>query len=310
MNRKIALYGLLVLLAGGSAIALSIRTSGSIADSTPAIAETTNPHAGHSMSGTEMPGMSTETHSTGSQHSDSHHPMSKTGEDTKATLIVSSAVAVKQPITLTIDVQDAQGKAIADFETFQEKLMHLIVVSNNLEIFQHLHPTYKGKGRFEVSAALPQPGSYTLISDYKPIGKGEKVSLLNLDVPGVAPTSSSPNFQQTKVIDATKVTLGTSEVNLKAEQEITLTFELKDEVTSQPIQDLKPYLGEQGHLVILRQASSLTTSDYVHAHAMRGTPIGKVAFITKFPQPGRYKLWGQFNRNGKIIVADFWVKVQ
>ncbi|BCL38001.1 hypothetical protein [Nostoc sp. MS1] len=33
-------------------------------------------------------------------------------------------------------------------------------------------------------------------------------------------------------------------------------------------------------------------------------------YITKFPKPGKYKLWGQFNRNGKIVTADFWVNVQ
>jgi hypothetical protein len=34
---------------------------------------------------------------------------------------------------------------------------------------------------------------------------------------------------------------------------------------------------------------------------------GQVSFVTKFPQPGKHKLWGPLNWNGKIVVADFWV---
>jgi hypothetical protein len=42
---------------------------------------------------------------------------------------------------------------------------------------------------------------------------------------------------------------------------------------------------------------------------MKGTPAGRVEFMAKFPQPGKYKMWGQFDRGGKVIVADFWVDV-
>jgi hypothetical protein len=39
----------------------------------------------------------------------------------------------------------------------------------------------------------------------------------------------------------------------------------------------------------------------------RGGPV--VAFHTMFPKPGRYKVWGQFKRGDKIIVAGFVVDV-
>ena len=40
----------------------------------------------------------------------------------------------------------------------------------------------------------------------------------------------------------------------------------------------------------------------------RGGP--EVTFHTVFPKPGRYKVWGQFQRDGKIIVGDFVVNVE
>ncbi|WP_302850056.1 hypothetical protein [Sphaerospermopsis torques-reginae] len=43
---------------------------------------------------------------------------------------------------------------------------------------------------------------------------------------------------------------------------------------------------------------------------MKNTPDGTVKFHTKFPQSGTYKMWMQFDRNGKIKTADFWVNVE
>jgi hypothetical protein len=69
-----------------------------------------------------------------------------------------------------------------------------------------------------------------------------------------------------------------------------------------------------GHCVIISE----DTQWYLHSHPQqftmtmpadaRGGP--EVAFHTIFPKPGRYKVWGQFQRDGKIIVADFVVNVE
>ncbi|MDB9309235.1 hypothetical protein PN471_11460 [Aphanizomenon sp. CS-733/32] len=56
--------------------------------------------------------------------------------------------------------------------------------------------------------------------------------------------------------------------------------------------------------------SQITASDYIHAHAMKDSADGKVEFHTKFTKPGTYKMWMQFNRNGQMKTADFWVNVE
>lgn len=242
-------------------------------------------HSGHS--GMKMPGMS----------------------EIQAKLTIPSTVSSKTVVPLVIDIQDKNGNAIANFDRFQEKLMHLIVVSDNLQFFNHIHPTYKGNGRFEVAAQFPQPGSYTLFNDYKPSGQEEQVSLLKTQVSGKSPATSKIDLNRTKTFADTKVNLSVSPATVKAGEEVSLNFNLQDAAKNQPLTDLQPYLGEKGHLVIIKQSSPLTRADYIHAHAIKNTPVGQVNFITSFPQPGNYKLWGQFNRNGKIVTADFWVNV-
>ncbi|MCC5599782.1 hypothetical protein [Nostoc favosum] len=239
------------------------------------------------------------------------HSTSGTGDGKKAftqtKLKVPSIITPNKNIPILIDVQDSDGKAIAKFDTFQEKLMHLILVSDDLQFFSHLHPTYKENGQFKVAARFPQAGNYTFFSDYKPAGQTEQVSVLKTQVPGNSITAPGINLNRSKTFNDTKVNLAVSEPTVKAGKEVTLMFKLQDASNNQPLTDLQPYLGEKGHLVILRQSTSLTAADYIHAHALKDTPAGQVHFITSFPQAGKYKLWGQFNRNGKIVTADFWI---
>jgi len=229
---------------------------------------------------------------------------------TQVKLTTPKILSPNQPINLVIDIQDATGKPINKFDIFQEKIMHLIVVRDDLQFFDHIHPEYKENGRFEVTANFPESGNYTLFSDYKPAGNKENISLMNITIPGTVPLPKNlEKFTKTKTISDTKVNLNISEKNIKAGQAVTLSFDLKDQ-KNQPIKDLQPYLGEKGHLVIIKSSSPLTTSDYIHAHAMKDPANGKVEFHTKFPKSGTYKMWMQFNRNGQIKTADFWVNVE
>jgi hypothetical protein len=122
---------------------------------------------------------------------------------------------------------------------------------------------------------------------------------------------------------------------LEANREVMLHFQVRD-ASGKPVEKLQPYLGAQGHLVIL----SSDASTYLHAHPMDGdhkmaggdmpmsdhpphpgheehapsppaasTPPSDVMFHTTFPTDGIYKAWGQFKHNNKIITAPFVLKV-
>ncbi|MFE1745114.1 hypothetical protein [Coleofasciculus sp. H7-2] len=298
-----SMFLVFVGLLAGSAIATSAVThtmkmkDGEMMQATPTNT-TNNAHTGHHTAGTEPHG----------GHHMGHESMPET-EAAQAKLTIQGTITPNKAVSLAIDIQDKSGKAIAKFDTFQEKLMHLIVVSDDLHFFSHLHPTYKENGRFEVEASFPQPGNYTLLSDYKPAGQKEQVSAVKTQVTGKISAAPAVDLNRFKTFGNTKVNLVLSEPTLKVGKPVTLTFDLRDASNTQPVKDLQPYLGEKGHLVILRQSPTLTAADYIHAHAMKDTPDGQVLFHTQFPEPGKYKLWGQFNRNGKIITTDFWVQV-
>jgi hypothetical protein len=317
MNKTLLTFGLLGFLAAGSAIAVSsFHNSQTSTNASNTMADS---HAEQSMPGMNDSEMPTEQH--GSQNEHSGH--SGSAATAKASLAKPWIISHNKSTPLTIAVTNLRGKAIAQFDTFQEKLMHLIVVSDDLQFFDHIHPVYKGNGRFDVSAKFPQPGAYTLFSDYKPTGQVEQVSVLKVQSPGTPPTANAIDYATVKYLDTIKVnpmivpalkadtikvSLAIAPTTLKAGQEAELQFTLQ-QPNGATVTDLQPYLGEKGHLVILKRSAPLTRADYIHAHALKDGPTAQVKFMTTFPQPGQYKLWGQFQRNGQIVVSDFWVNV-
>ncbi|MGF1676109.1 MAG: hypothetical protein ACFCUV_20850 [Rivularia sp. (in: cyanobacteria)] len=200
-----------------------------------------NPHEGHNMGGSTTPDTKENPHG-GHSFDSKLQPANAT-----AKLIVPPKINVNTPVALTIDIKDKQGNSITNFDKFQEKLMHLIVVSDDLESFNHIHPTYKGNGRFEVQADFPQPGNYTLFSDYKVAGKAEQISTSIVQVPGTNLSKPKIDLATNKTFGNTKANLNLSQPNIKAGQEVHLIFNLLDATTNKPPKDLQNYLGEKGH---------------------------------------------------------------
>ncbi|RJE86136.1 hypothetical protein D3P07_18820 [Paenibacillus sp. 1011MAR3C5] len=86
----------------------------------------------------------------------------------------------------------------------------------------------------------------------------------------------------------------------------TLVFPYRDADTGGPI-DLEPCPGTGGHCVILDE----TAQQYVHVHAVEGmSGSGSVMFHAEFPAAGLYKLWGQFQLKGEVLVVPFVIEAR
>ncbi len=134
--------------------------------------------------------------------------------------------------------------------------------------------------------------------------------MLKLRIDGTPANVVPIDMGTSKPLGDIKASLELPASGLKAGEEAMLVFKLQQS-NGALVNDLRPYLGEKGHLVILKQSSILTRIDYIHAHPHATTNMsdGEIHFMAKFPKPGKYKMWGQFNRGGKIVIADFWVNV-
>lgn len=228
-------------------------------------------------------------------------------DDVKATFKLSAEKPQSnQDTTIKIDLQDKQDKAIEKYDINHEKQMHLILVSKDLSYFNHIHPEYKGNGEFLVTTQFPAGGEYKIIADFIPTGMGDMTKTQWVTVQGDAPKpiAIEPDTNLTKVVDGKEITLSFD--HMMSGMDLNMTFNIKDAKTKEPINNLQPYLGAVGHVVIL----SADTEMYLHVHPTEEKATGPDAkFMTSFSKSGIYKIWGQFQQNGKVFVVPFVVKV-
>ncbi|WP_336784898.1 FixH family protein [Paenibacillus sp. MMO-177] len=211
-----------------------------------------------------------------------------------------------QSATITVRIQDKDGNPVNDFDVQHEKLMHMIIVRKDLSYFNHIHPDYKGNGEFTITTQFPTAGEYEIISDIAPTGIGAMSKSEWITVQGTAPAVQpiNPDPTLTKEVDGKEVTLSIN--HLMANMELELNFNIKDAQTKQPITDLQPFLGAVGHVVILNDKGG----EYLHVHPAEENSSGPDAkFMATFPHSGVYKIWGQFQQNGKVFTVDFVIEV-
>jgi hypothetical protein len=194
------------------------------------------------------------------------------------------------------------GEAIREFEVEHEKRLHLILARRDLTGFQHLHPRMAADGTWSTAVTMREPGNYRVFADFK--HEGENLTLArDLAVGGAADSEPLPAPARTAVTDdgyRVELSADPSRAGEPAELDFHVTRDNADVA-------LEDYLGAKGHLVALR-AGDLA---YLHTHpATHGGGHGDgdgnvVPFETEFPSEGRYRLFLQFQHEGKVQTAAF-----
>lgn len=251
------------------------------------------------------------------------------------------AVKAGVPADYIFTVKDAQDNTVRDLSVVHERPMHLLVVSDDLAEFNHLHPEVQPDGTYKTTFTFKNGGGYKLYADFTPPGAAQVVDRHDLTVEG------QERARVQLIADATPVkTVGSLRVTMKpdkplrAGQEAMLDFSVADAKSGKSVTDLQPYLGALAHFVIISE----DTTDFLHAHPMEkgaqmamtsggaggehesmphehaadapnaaqkqtGASASEVAAHTTFPRAGLYKVWAQFQRGGRVITVPFVVRV-
>ena len=210
-------------------------------------------------------------------------------------------------VELRFRILDADGRPVRDYEVEHTKRMHLILVRRDLTGFQHLHPELEGDADWTTPVVLDEAGSYRVFADFK---RGDENHTLAADLTVDGPLDSRP-------LPAAEPTAGAGEgyeVRLEsgeasAGSETELGFAVSRGGEEVQVDD---YLGAKGHLVALREGDLA----YLHVHPLgaghgdheTGEEEGgeaAIRFMTAFPSEGRYRLFLQFEHEGKVRTAAF-----
>lgn len=245
------------------------------------------------------------------------------------------SLKASQPVTLTLRIVAPDGAPVTQFEKVHTEDMHLVLVSSDLEDFQHIHPQFQRDGSLRTEARLERTQPYAVFAEFEPRGGHEELARARLvpeDGRAVTPhLESAGAFDGSKsiktVIDDTHVSLrldGSSGKRIRAGEPTRLLVQIRD-ANGLPTR-LEEWLGMLGHAIVL--SPDLATFMHIHAmpanaghggghahhdhgHADHGAPpstdTSDLALEVTFPSAGLYKAFFQFQRDGKVLTAPFVV---
>jgi hypothetical protein len=158
--------------------------------------------------------------------------------------------------------EEANAKVISAYDVDMTKLMHMIVVSDDLRSFQHIHPALEPNGHFTIEVNLPEAaGGYHVYVDGIPHDFGRQV--FRFDLPGDG-RADAP-----RLVHETDGTVRVGPYTLEYSPMVVPVGQISDiavRITrdGRPATDLHPYLGVMAHGVFIG------TDDlaYMHVHGM------------------------------------------
>lgn len=223
------------------------------------------------------------------------------------------------------------GEVVKDFEVVHTKRFHLFVISQDLEFFEHIHPTMRADGTWTIETQVPRPGYYQVLCDFMPKGgSGQFLSapLVTAGFTGDLADDSArlrPDMILRKSAGDITASLAFNPAQPTSGQYTHLNLYLTDTSTGRPITDLQTYLGQFSHMLLM----SDDLQCYVHSHplnfvveqedaagvpeyiiapdadlaAIRGGP--RITFDALMPKAGMFRVWTQFQRNDQVRTIPF-----
>lgn len=222
-------------------------------------------------------------------HMDMEHMMAAHAGQQKSVDIHSSRVTFDRSSFTTGTTTDlsfliediSTGQVITDLEIMHDKPMHVVLVRDDLQHFDHIHPTLQDE-QWVVSYTFRAGGQYRIWIDFMNDGM---MHLVDFDVLVDGDDAEEQEH------------LGGLQVEMKQDGP-DYSFFVYDE-NKRPIALTERFLGAAAHLVTID--STLQDFGHTHDEEMDGDHI--LTFTPTFTKSGMYRGWVQFMYDGKERTA-------
>lgn len=207
-----------------------------------------------------------------------------------------------KPTQLTLAVK--QNKKNVALDISHEMKLHLMVVSEDLAWFRHIHPEEQTDGSYAITETFPAGGKYLLFSDFKPSGGEQTLNKKEVEVQGKSsPVSNDISTKYISKVDGFTVTLlNGNDFKTNKTQHLEISIEKDGKKLIE--KDLQQYLGASAHIVMIGKVGK----DFLHIHPVSDSRFPVFA-QTQIEKAGVYRMWAQFKIDGKVHTADFTVDV-
>ncbi len=242
-----------------------------------------------------------------------------------------ATVTAGVPESITVHLTERRGKPLRELTLHHERVLHAVIIGQDLSVFAHIHPEDLGplteemvdEASFPLRYTFPKAGTYIMGLDFA-TQDGVYSKTTTFSVSGQPPMNKAKiDFSKTKDFGPYRVALATSPAQITAGKKTTLRYSISSH--GKPAKGLEPYLGAAMHLAVV----SSDLSHFVHTHGIipgeiedqedrenRGQPplletSGlEIESTIIFPAKGDYKVFSQVQIQGKVLLFDFMVKVE
>jgi hypothetical protein len=206
-----------------------------------------------------------------------------------------------EKVQLRFDVHDPwKNNPVKKFNIVHEKLFHAFIVSEDLQVFVHDHPTWMNDA-FQYDMTFPKPGMYRVLGDFYPEGATPQLITKTIFVPGRSPqVSPLKEDHSPKTGQNMKVELSLTSGPAVAGRNTPMRFKIT------PGDGLEKYLGAWGHML----AASDDLIDMMHTHPFIADGSPEIQFDLTFPRVRTYRVWVQFQRSGIVNTVHFDIPVK
>lgn len=207
-----------------------------------------------------------------------------------------------KPAQLKLAVK--QNEKMVALDISHDMKLHLMVVSEDLSWFRHIHPEEQADGAYAITETFPAGGKYLLFSDFKPSGGKQTLNKQEIDVQGKSsPVSNDISTKFTSKVDGYTVTLlNGNDFKTNKTQHLEIAIEKDGKKLIE--KDLQQYLGASAHIVMIGKVGK----EFLHIHPVSDNRFPVFA-QTQIEKAGVYRMWAQFKIDGKVHTADFTVDV-
>ncbi|HET6365067.1 MAG TPA: CopD family protein [Nitrospirota bacterium] len=230
-------------------------------------------------------------------------------------------------VSMIVHLEDQQGRPVEGLTIHHERILHAIIIGQDLNVFAHIHPEDLGpindemesRATFPLRFTFPKAGAYLVGLDFA-LPDGLYSNSASLSVAG-QPRMGKPmiDTKREKDFGEYHVSLMTSSKSIEAGPETLLRFLITK--NGRPVTDLRPFLGAPMHLAVVRtdltqfiHAHGVTPGDsHTHAEHVNTMPSKQygpeIDAIIVFSVKGVYKIFCQVQHQDKVLLFDFMVDV-
>lgn len=255
---------------------------------------------GHDMS--QMAGMPGMVATHGDGLSDSHDGFRLVAEQ------LPSKRGKAEPVAFQL--LNRSGKPETDYRVHQSKLLHLLVVRDDMHAFQHVHPRLDGD-TWRARIAVPDGGQYRIFAEFMPKSGQRRAHPVLVGAPFVVPgdTTFRPLPQPTDEARAGEYTVTRPEgpAQLIADRKNVLRFKITDR--SGAAAKLQTHLDSYAHITAFNAMT--LAANHLHPVQRPGDPLpdGEITVPATFTQRGEHRIFVEFKAGGKVRRAAFTVFV-